>query len=139
MFCGDDARGEPLPENGLGLRQVRLPEKAVPSHQRIVPSHAVDDDVDSVVGAADPAKQRFHLRLVRVIDAQRDRDAAGGRDQRRGLVDGLGPLVRRWFAFDTAAGAVDRRTRFSERAGDATPRAAGRSGDETDASGQWLS
>ena len=75
-------------------------------------------------------------RLVRVIDAHGDGRAAGGLDHRRGLVDRLGPPIRRRLAFDAAAGAVDRRAGFAERPCDAAAGAARRAGDEGDASGQ---
>jgi len=60
------------------------------------------------VGAHDAPKQRFHVALARVIDAQRDRGTAAGLDNRRGLIDCLGPPVRRRLAFDASTGAVDR-------------------------------
>ena len=65
----DDARREPLPEDRVGVRQIRLPEEAVRAHQRVFARHAVDDDVEALVGAEDAAEQRLDLVLVRVIDA----------------------------------------------------------------------
>jgi hypothetical protein len=101
------------------------------------PRHAVDDYVDALVGAQDAPKQRFHVVLARVIDAQCDRGAAGGLDN-RGLIDYLGPPVRRWLAFDASTGAVDRRAGFTERTCDAAARAARRSGHEGHASSERL-
>ena len=91
MLGRDDARGESLPEHRVGVLEIRLPEEAVRLQQRIFSRHAVDDDVEAVVGAEDPAEQRRDLALARVIDAHGDRRAAGVLDQRRGLVDGLRP------------------------------------------------
>ncbi len=118
------------------LLQIRLPEETVRLQQRIFARHAVDDDVEAVVGAEDPAEQRGDLALARVIDAHGDRGAAGGLDQRRGFVDGLGPPVRRRLAGDAAARAVDGRAGFGEGASDAAACTAGGAGHEGDASGQ---
>lgn len=98
------------------------------------PRHAVDDYVDALVGAQDAPKQRFHVVLARVIDAQCDRGAAGGLDNRGDVIDYLGPPVRRWLAFDASTGAVDRRVGFTERTCDAAASAARRSGHEVHAS-----
>ena len=136
MLRRDDARGEPLPEHRVGVPEIRLPEETVLLQQRIFSRHAVDDDVEAVVGAEDPAEQRRDLALARVIDAHGDRGAARGLDQRRGLVDGLGPPVRRRLAGDAAARAVDRGAGFGERASDATARTASCAGHEGHASGQ---
>ena len=80
----------------------------------------------------------FTVVLARVIDAQRDRGAAGGLDHRRGLIDRLGPPVRRRLAFDASTGAVDRRAGFTERTCDAAAGAARRSGHEGHASSERL-
>jgi hypothetical protein len=102
------------------------------------PRHAVDEDVDALVGAQDAPKQRFHVVLARVIDAQCDRGAAGSLDNRDGLIDYLGPPVRRWLAFDASTGAVDRHAGFTERTCDAAAGAARRSGHEGHASSERL-
>ena len=138
MLRRNDARGEPLPEHRVGVPEIRLPEKTVLLQQWIFSRHAVDDDVEAVVGAEDPAEQRSDLALARVIDAHGDRGAVRGLHQRRGLVDGLRPPVRRRLAGDAAARAVDRRAGFGERASDAAAGAAGRPRDEGDASAQRL-
>jgi len=52
----DDARGEPLPEHRVGVPEIRLPQVTVLLQQRILAGHAVDDDVEAVVGAEDPAE-----------------------------------------------------------------------------------
>ncbi len=134
----DDARCEGLPEDRIGLGRIRLPEEAVGFHQRVFARHAVDDDVDALVGALDAPEQRLHLGLARVIDAQRDRRAAGGLDDCRRLIDGLRPSIWRWLAFDASSRAVDGRAGFAERARDAAARAARRSGHEGHTSREWL-
>ena len=91
IFRRNDARREPLPKDRVRGLQVCLPEVAVYAHQRVFAGHAVDHDIDALVGAHDAPKQRFNLVLVRVIDAKRDGRAAGGLDHRRGLVDRFGP------------------------------------------------
>jgi hypothetical protein len=94
MLRRDDAGGEPLPEDRVRVLDIRLPEEAVGTHQRVFARHAVHDDVDALVGAHDAPEQRFHLVLARVIDAHRDCSTARALDHRGGLVDRLGPSVR---------------------------------------------
>ena len=62
MLRRDDARGEPLPEHRVGVPEIRLPEETVRLQQRIFSRHAVDDDVEAVVGAEDAAEQRLTSR-----------------------------------------------------------------------------
>ena len=95
MLRRDDARGERLPKNRIGGLQIRLPEEAVLTHQRVFSRHAVDDDVDALVGAQDAPKQRFHVVLARVIDAQCDRGAEATRAPGRERPDARhGPRIR---------------------------------------------
>jgi hypothetical protein len=69
MFRRHDARGDRLPEDGVGSRQICLPEISVPFHQRVFSGDAVDDDIESLVGAGDAPEKRCDFGLDRVIDA----------------------------------------------------------------------
>ena len=138
MLRRDDPRGQALPKDRTCRLEIGLPEEAVRAHQRILARHAVDDDIDALVGAPDASEQRFHCDLARVIDANRDGLAAGGRDHRRGFVDRLGPAVRRWLPLHTATGAIDRCSGFAERPCDAAASSPRRASDERNASSQRL-
>jgi len=124
----DDPRGQSLPENRVGVLQVRLPEVAPLPHQRIFAGDAVDEDVDAFVFAGDAPEQRLHLGLDGVIDANCDCDAAGGIDHRCGLVDRFPTLVGRRSPFDATPGAVHRGARLAEGTGDPAAGAARGSG-----------
>jgi hypothetical protein len=78
------------------------------------------------------------LRLLGVIDPHRDRRSPSGHDHLGGLVDRLRPAVWRRLAAHAAPGAVDDRSRFAERAGDAAAGAAGGAGDDGDVTGERL-
>jgi hypothetical protein len=95
-----------LPEDALRVRQVRLPERAPLAHQRIFTGDGVDEHVEAAVLAVDARDERRDLRLNRVIDADGNGAAAGRRNHLHGLVDRLGPAVRRRLTGDAAAGAV---------------------------------
>jgi hypothetical protein len=120
----DDPRRQRLPEDRVGVFQVRLPEMAPLTHQRVFAGDAVDEDVDAVVFAGDPSEQRLHLGLDRVIDANGDCLAASGIDHCRGLVDCFSTLVGRRPPFHTAPRAIHRGTRLAEGAGNTAAGAA---------------
>ena len=139
MLRRDDARGEPLPEHRVGVPRDP-PARGSRTRFSSGSSPATLSTTTSRRWWARRMRRNsaVDLALVRVIDAKRDGRAAGGLDHRRGLVDRLGPPVRRRLAFDASTGAVDRRAGFPERPCDAAAGAARRSRHEGHASSQRL-
>jgi hypothetical protein len=64
VFRRDDARGQTLQINLLGALEVRLSEKAVLLHERILSRHAVNEDVETLVGTKNAPVQGGYFALV---------------------------------------------------------------------------
>ena len=62
MLRGDDSRGQSLPKDRVGGLHVRLPHLSVHAHQRVLPGHAVDDDIEAAVGAQNAPDSAFTAR-----------------------------------------------------------------------------
>ena len=57
MLGGDDVRKERLPEDGLAVFQVRLPERVPLSHHRLFARNAVHQYIQPAMLAIDPAEE----------------------------------------------------------------------------------
>jgi hypothetical protein len=138
MLGRDDVGEEGLPQDGLTVFQVRLPERVPLSHHRLLTGDAVDQDVQSTVLAIDPREEGLDLGFDGVIDSDCDGCAALLLDDRRGLVDRLGSLVRGEIAANTAPRAIHDRTGFAQGARDiASGAARGADDDDGDVPRQW--
>ena len=123
---------EGLPEDGLAVCQVRLPERVPLSHHRLLAGDAVDQDIHSTVLAIDPREKRLDLGFDGVIDSDCDGRAALLVDDRCGLVDRLGSSVRGEIAANTAPGAIHDRTCFAQGMRDTASGAAHGASDDGD-------
>ena len=135
--AGDDVGPEPAVEEGAAFVERQLPE-ALPRGDRL-PGEDVDEHVEPLLLLLDAREERRDLRVDRVIDADRDADAARRRSP--------APPSPRWFragrrsdgrgvrlAAAAAARAVDGGAGFAEHPRDAAPGTASGAGDDGDVS-----
>ncbi len=88
--------------------------------------------------AIDLREERFDLTFERVIDSNGDSGAASRDNHLGGLIDRLRTFVRRRVVPHAAPRAVDDGAGFTERAGNAAPRAARRAGNHRHSPGERL-
>ncbi len=130
MLGGDQVAEHRLIHQRAHHANVEPPELGAPIDHRVAAPDVVDQDVQPAPLGLDAGHQGDDFVLLGVIGADRDAHAAVFVDQRRGLLDRLGPTHGRGLARAGPAGAVDHGPRRAEHAGDAPARAARGAGDE---------
>ena len=101
-------------------------------HSIVGAPDVVHENVQAALFAFDPSHQRAHLLGHEMVDPDCDPTATGLVHERRGLFDRLGSVHFRSLRPGCSPGDVDGRAGRAQLHGDASSRAAGRSGDQCD-------
>jgi hypothetical protein len=133
VVAGDDVGLDRPIDEGEPVFELCLPELLSPLDEIVAAPDVVDEDVE----LADPLEQARHLGRNGVVDAHGDALAAARGDDAGSLLNGLRTTLHAWASGHAAAGAVDRRTRFTECGGDPASRSPRRTGDDGDLSCEW--
>jgi hypothetical protein len=106
-----------------------LPERDVAGDANLVTAPGVvDEDVEPSLLSADAREQSFHLSVIEVVAADRHADSAARADLVSGLFDHAGPVERRRFPANAAAGDVHGRALLAEDDCNSPAAAAARAG-----------
>jgi hypothetical protein len=120
-----------------------LPDRFVPvgwtAFELLGTPDVVDKHIDATEIPVQAIGQRFHARRLEVIGGHRHAGTAETRDEVRGFLDRLGPVVFGSLRTGRPASTDHRRSGFAERGRDTAPRASRRAGDNGDLPAQRLS
>jgi hypothetical protein len=130
VATSDEVRAHAGREHALPVRRRLLPERLTPDPAFVAAERTVNEEVEAAMLPIHPREQRLHLRVVRVVDAHRDADAAPRNDVLGGLVDGPCHTISCRPAPNATPGDVDSCPRLAEHASDAPSCAAARPGND---------
>jgi hypothetical protein len=134
--CRDEMRVDREPQDAQADVDVVFPDRLVPLGRSALEDlgapDVVDQHVDVAVIVSDAIGEPLHLPRIEMVERNRDACSAECGEELRRLVDGLGPVVLRWFRVRRAAGTDHRGASFAERCSDAATGASRRARDHGD-------